>query len=95
MMLNGYDIASHGSQGENRIAVIGLKLAPYFLIEEKELRPVIVLDDVMSELDKEHQNRLIAFLRGFEQVFITSTHTNVKDASIYEVKDHKVQRRIA
>ena len=51
MFLNGNDIASFGSRGENRLAVIALKIAPYFLIEEKEKRPIIVLDDVMSELD--------------------------------------------
>ena len=95
MILNGEDVATHGSQGENRIVVIALKLAPYFLIEDKDLRPIVVLDDVMSELDKEHKERLIAFLGKFEQVFITSTTANIKNASIYEVKEHKVTRRNA
>ena len=94
MVLNGKDVSAFGSQGENRIAVIALKLAPYFLIEDKEKRPIVVLDDVMSELDNEHKNRLIAFVRKFEQVFITSTSTNVKNASIYEVdKNQKITRR--
>ena len=94
MMLNDKDISSFGSQGENRIAVIALKLSSFFLIEEKDKRPIIVLDDVMSELDEEHKDRLIAFLRKFEQIFITSTSTNVKNASIYEVdKTQKITRR--
>lgn len=95
MILNGEDVATKGSQGENRISVIALKLAPYFLIEDKEERPVIVLDDVMSELDKERKERLISFLRKFEQVFITSTNTSVHNASIYEVNKHIVTRRNA
>lgn len=95
LILNGQDISTCGSQGENRIAVISLKLAPYFLISEEGAKPIIVLDDVMSELDRKHQERLITFLRKFEQVFITSTTTNVKNASIYEVKEHKVTRRNA
>ena len=96
MILNGHDISVQGSQGENRIAVIALKLTPYFLIEDKDKRPIIVLDDVMSELDKEHKERLIAFLRKFEQVFITSTALNVKNASIYEVNNNqKIIRRIS
>ena len=95
MILNGKDISTHGSQGENRIAVIALKLSPYFLIEDKDKKPVIVLDDVMSELDKEHKLRLIKFLEKFEQVFITSTTTNVKNASIYEVQNQKITRRKA
>lgn len=95
MILNGQDISVRGSQGENRIAVIALKLAPYFLIEDESKRPVVVLDDVMSELDKEHCLRLTKFLEKFEQVFITSTNTTIKNASVYEVKKHIVTRRNA
>lgn len=95
MILNGNDISSYGSQGENRIGVIALKLSPYFLIENKSDRPIIVLDDVMSELDTLHQEKLIKFLRKFEQVFITSVNTSVKNASIYEVNKHTVTRRNA
>ena len=95
MLLNGKDIATHGSRGENRICVLALKLAPYFLIDDKEARPIVVLDDAMSELDKAHQQSLLEFLSNFEQVFITTTHLEIKNASIYEVKEHTVTRRHA
>ncbi|MCQ2801293.1 MAG: DNA replication and repair protein RecF [Bacilli bacterium] len=95
MILNGKDISLQGSQGENRIAVIALKIAPFFLIEDKDLKPIIVLDDVMSELDSEHKERLVTFVKGLGQVFITSTNTTVKNASIYEVKQHNITRRNA
>jgi recombinational DNA repair ATPase RecF len=36
-----------------------LKLSPYFLIEDKDRRPIVVLDDVLSELDPPTQDRLI------------------------------------
>ena len=84
--LNGRDIGQFGSQGENRIVALALKLSPYFLIEDKDKRPVVVLDDVMSELDKPHQTRLINFLKKFEQVFITATDLNVEDAAQYPIK---------
>lgn len=95
LILNGKSIAEQGSQGENRISVIALKLAPYFLIEEKGKKPVVILDDVLSELDDEHKKRLITFVSKLEQVFITTTKTNIKDASIYEVSEHNVKRRNA
>ena len=95
MILNGKDISTHGSQGENRIAVIALKLCPYFLIEDKNKKPIIVLDDAMSELDKIHQERLLKFLEKLEQVFITSTKLTVKNASVYEVKKANITRRKA
>ena len=79
--LNGRDIATYGSQGENRIAALALKLSPYFLIEDKDKKPIIVLDDVMSELDPKNQTRLIKFLRKFNQVFITGTKLDIPDCN--------------
>ena len=96
MILNGKDISQQGSQGENRIAVIALKIAPYFLIEDKGAKPIVILDDVMSELDDEHKKRLLTFIKNeLEQVFITTTKTNIKDASVYEVSEHIIARRNA
>jgi len=96
MILNGKDISEHGSQGENRIAVIALKIAPFFLIEDKALKPIVILDDVMSELDDERKKRLLTFIQNeLEQVFITTTKTNIKDASVYEVSQHIITRRNA
>lgn len=95
MIYKGNDISTHGSQGENRIAVIALKLAPYFLIEDKAKKPIIILDDVMSELDKEVRANLTKFLKKLEQVFVTSTEINITNASVYEVTKAKITRRNA
>ena len=84
--LNGRDIATFGSQGENRIAALALKLSPYFLISDRDKRPIVVLDDVMSELDHKNQERLIQFLRKFEQVFITGTKLNIPDCNHLKIK---------
>ena len=87
--LNGRDIGQFGSQGENRIVALALKLSPYFLIQDKDKRPVIVLDDVMSELDAAHRQRLIKFVKKFEQVFITATKLEVEGAAQYQIKREK------
>ena len=84
--LNGRDIGEFGSQGENRIVAIALKLSPYFLIDDKDKRPIVVLDDVMSELDLEHRKKLIAFVKKFDQVFITATKLEVQGAAQYQIK---------
>ena len=84
--LNGRDIGEFGSQGENRIVALALKLSPYFLIEERAKRPIVALDDVMSELDTVHKQRLIAFLEKFEQVFITATQLQVDGSNVYYIK---------
>ena len=89
VLLNGNDISEKGSQGENRIVALALKLAPYFLIKEKEKKPIVVLDDVMSELDQSHRLKLVEFLRKFEQVFITATRLEISGASQFIIKAKK------
>ena len=79
--LNDREIDIYGSQGENRLVALALKISPYFLIEDKDKRPIIVLDDVMSELDKNHQDQLIKFLKKLGQVFITATELNIDGAT--------------
>lgn len=93
LSLNDKEIAKYGSQGENRLLALALTLCPYFLIKDKDKKPIIVLDDVMSELDKENKERLISFLTNFEQVFITSTSLQVKGINTYEIKNNKIIRR--
>jgi len=86
MSLNGRDIATFGSQGENRIAALALKLSPYFLIEDEDKRPIVVLDDVMSELDSVRRENLVKFLNKFKQVFITGTKLSSQNAHVIELK---------
>ena len=86
-------IASFGSQGENRLAALALKLSPYFLIEDKDLRPVVVLDDVLSELDEETQHRLLEFLEKMHQVFVTSTQYPRPLNEAYFVENNQISRR--
>jgi len=93
-ILDGKDIAAYGSQGENRLAGIALKLSPYFLIEDIENKPIAVLDDVYSELDAEHRQRLNALLGKLGQCFVTATDTNPNEgASIIEVASNIATRR--
>lgn len=86
MLMDNQNIAEYGSQGENRIVSLALKLAPYFLISDKDKKPIVILDDVMSELDETHQKRLIEFLKKMNQVFITGTNLEVTGASHYHIK---------
>lgn len=92
-LLNDKEISMFGSQGEKRLVALALKLSPYFLVKEKERRPIVVLDDVLSELDERHQKNLLEFLKKLEQVFITATEFTHNDASVYEVSRNKVMRR--
>lgn len=80
MFLNDKNISIFGSQGQNRMATISFKLAPYYLIDNFNKKPIIILDDILSELDTTHQNNLLELLKEFDQVFITSVNKIKKDS---------------
>ena len=73
LQIGHIDIRSFGSQGQQRTAALSLKLSEIELIkEETGESPVLLLDDVLSELDQERQNYLIRSLEK-TQVFLTTT----------------------
>lgn len=91
--MDGQDVGLYGSQGENRIASLAVKLIPYLLIESKEKKPICALDDVTSELDKNHVERLLNIVKKFSQVFITATKLEIEGASVIEVAANNAKRR--
>jgi len=71
--INGLDISKFASQGQQRNALLSIKLAVAELINNiKKEPPVILLDDVFSELDKDRQNKLIECLNQNFQTIITA-----------------------
>ncbi|MCF0117813.1 MAG: DNA replication and repair protein RecF [Bacilli bacterium] len=90
---NGRNIEVFGSQGQKRQIALALKLCPYFLYKDDERKPIVILDDVLSELDKANQDRLIRFVSHMEQVFITATNYHDQYATLHYVDDYKVTRR--
>lgn len=66
---------NYASQGQQRAMVLALKIAEIQLLQEiRQCTPVLLLDDVSSELDPRRNARLFEFLAAFEgQVFITTT----------------------
>jgi len=70
----GRDIATFASRGQQRAAVLALVFLQVSYMELKRgERPVILCDDVFSELDDEHQSALLSCFDG-HQVFVTATH---------------------
>ena len=71
--VNGMDLRLYGSQGQQRTTAISLKLSEIRIIEEKiRNKPVLLLDDVLSELDRSRQNYLLGNIRDI-QTLITCT----------------------
>lgn len=71
--LDGRNAQSFASQGQQRSIVLSLKLAEVKLIEKLlDKKPILLLDDVMSELDSNRQKKLLNFIKQQTQSFITS-----------------------
>ena len=96
--INGFNIASYGSQGQQRTVVLSLKLSELELIKEKEGDyPIFFLDDVMSELDEDRRYFLLGLIIDKKvQAFITSINldyfnSNIKEKSrIFKIEEGKV-----
>lgn len=92
-LINNINVRDFGSQGQQRTASLSTKLAEINLIkEEKGVLPILLLDDVLSELDKSRQKYLISNIKNI-QVIITCTGVEdiIKnldsDCRIFNVKD--------
>lgn len=72
---NFFDLKNHASQGEHKTFLVALKLSEYdFLKDKKETNPVLLLDDVLSELDENRVSMIISHLKEFGQIFLTTTN---------------------
>ena len=73
-ILNGKDARFFSSQGQQRGLILAIKMAEIMYRFEQGKTPVLLLDDVLSELDLEKREKLIEFLSTFQtQIFITTT----------------------
>ena len=92
--LDGKELSIYGSQGQIRVAVLSLKLAELILFKEKDGEyPILLLDDIFSELDIEKRNRLIKYILNDVQTIITTTDVDCLDtelvskAKIFSISD--------
>ena len=96
MMLDGTDVRVYGSQGQQRTVVLSLKLSELEIVKRvRGEAPVLLLDDVFSELDRRRQQMLLRTVAGC-QTFLTCTHLEELTAAgaermqVYSVKDGAV-----
>lgn len=91
LMRAGLDMRDCASQGEQRAALLTLVLAEWQSLREVGPRPLLLLDDVMSELDEARRRALLRIVRRGGQVIITTTdlryfsHEELGDALVVEL----------
>ncbi|MCC3144729.1 DNA replication/repair protein RecF [Halanaerobium sp. Z-7514] len=100
LKVNEMDLRKYGSQGQQRTAALALKLAELeFMKSETGEYPVLLLDDVFSELDSLRRKALIDIIANKIQTIITATDgenlSGLKNNSyhVYRVKEGKIKKR--
>ncbi len=95
--LGDFNIKNYGSQGQQRVSILALKLAEIKLFEnQRNTPPILLLDDVFSELDESKKSNLLTFIHSGIQTIITTTDlTNIdseilKKAKKIEIDDAKI-----
>lgn len=97
-ILGDKDMKLYSSEGQKKMAVISFKLAEMMLFQKiDDKKPIILLDDLFSELDINNKNRLVKFIPDDLQVVITSNdlkgiNKSIRDnAKIFKIKDGEVR----
>lgn len=98
-IVNDRDVQTFGSQGQQRTTALSVKLAEIELIhsEIKEY-PILLLDDVLSELDDYRQSHLLNTIQGKVQTFVTTTnvdgidHQTLNEATTFHVEAGTMKR---
>ncbi len=100
-LIDNNDIKIYGSQGQQKISIIALKLSEIEIFKElTDTYPILLLDDVFSELDIKNRNKLINYINKNLQVIITANDTRginrkfLEEAKIFKVKDGMVTEKV-
>ncbi|MBQ2639624.1 MAG: DNA replication/repair protein RecF [Bacilli bacterium] len=99
-LLNGENLKYFGSQGQQKAAVIAFKLSEIPIFEEYcEELPILLLDDIFSELDVKKSNKLLKLVGNNIQSIITTTDLRrinkkyLENATIYKIDNGQVERK--
>lgn len=99
-LTGGVDLAIYGSRGQQRTVALALKLAELEYIEaETGEQPALLLDDVLSELDPQRREDLLAAVHDLDQTLVTTTDLTIAPASalqhatIFEVRGGAITKK--
>ncbi len=94
------DLKNYGSQGQQRMAIIAFKISEIYLFKKNIGEyPVLLLDDIFSEIDEKKRNKIIKYFKKDIQIIITTTDINnidnkiLSNSVVYKVKNSKVTKK--
>ena len=98
--INSYDAKIYASEGQQKMIVIAYKISELLLFKKiKKEYPVLLLDDVFSEIDVKKRNNIIKYLKSDIQVIITTNDilnidkSLVDEAKIFKIKNGNIKTK--
>ncbi len=88
--INNIDIRNFGSQGQQRLATLSIKIAELSLFENKlKEKPILLLDDVLSELDTKRCKNFLEEIKNYQTILTTTKFSRKlsSGSAIFNVKD--------
>lgn len=97
--LGDINLKYYGSQGQQRIAVLTLKLSEIEIFKKyKDTTPILLLDDIFSEIDNDKKDNLLKYINKDIQTIITTTDVDIidekfiKKAKLLQIEDGKIKK---
>lgn len=100
-MINEEDAKYYASQGQRKIAMMSLKLSELIVFEELScMKPILLIDDLFSEIDSQKRNKIIEYFQDDQQVIITANDLRgvnkkiLKNAKVFRVNNAEIKEKV-
>lgn len=89
LMINDFEVRKYASQGQQKSFLVALKISEsQYLLEKRNEQPLILLDDLFGELDRERSNRVLELTSGMGQTFVTSVDETIGKTHYSSLNGH-------
>ena len=94
IMLNDIDVRYYGSQGQQRTVALALKLAELEIFKDQTgVYPVLLLDDVLSELDVQRREKLLQYVTRLQTILTCTEFEYTVPCTMFYIQNGKIERR--
>jgi len=89
LFINDMEVRKYASQGQQKTFLVALKIAEsQYLLEKRKEQPLILLDDLFGELDRERSRRVLELTTGMGQTFVTSADESIGETHYTSLNGH-------
>ncbi len=89
LLINDLEVRKYASQGQQKSFLVALKISEsQYLLEKRDEQPLILLDDLFGELDRERSHRVLELTTGMGQTFVTSADETIGKTHYSSLNGH-------